>query len=129
MQSKGNFIQVPVSQPAHPFPPFPLYLDTLLLQSGLDNKKGSTETISVSFVTAVGAGVPSTYGSNVNAYCVLLRNLPIEEEGFDKSATSGCVYVTCPEKKGTLPIDVDPSSPDPTGNLCLPLPSCPALTP
>jgi hypothetical protein len=29
---KGNFIQVPASQPPHPFLPFPLYLDTLLLQ-------------------------------------------------------------------------------------------------
>ena len=32
MHPKGNFIQVPVSQPANPFPPFPLYLETLLLQ-------------------------------------------------------------------------------------------------
>jgi hypothetical protein len=29
MQPKGNFIQVPVSQPPHPFPPFPVYLVTL----------------------------------------------------------------------------------------------------
>ena len=32
MHPKGNFIQVPVSQPPHPFLPFPLYLDTLLLK-------------------------------------------------------------------------------------------------
>ncbi len=36
MQSKGNFIQVPASQLPHPFLPFPLYLDTLLLQGSFD---------------------------------------------------------------------------------------------
>jgi hypothetical protein len=32
MQPKGNFIQVAVSQPLNPFLPFPLYLETVLLQ-------------------------------------------------------------------------------------------------
>jgi hypothetical protein len=32
MQLKGNFIQVPTSQPPHPILPLPLYLNTLLLQ-------------------------------------------------------------------------------------------------
>ena len=104
-------------------------------KSGLANKKGAAKAISASFVTTVGAGLPSAYGSNVNAYCASLRNLPIAAEGFDKSATSCCVYVTCPARyqshnsQGSLPLDADPSSPAPTVNLCLPLPSCPALTP
>ena len=73
-------------------------------KSGLANKKGAAKAISASFVTTVGAGVPSAYGSNVNAYYASLRNLPIAAEGFDKSATSGCVYVTCPVRYPSSPL-------------------------
>ena len=48
-------------------------------------------------------------------------------------------HLTCPidrlflppfsSTKGSLSLDAAPSSPDPTANLCLLLPSCPALTP
>ena len=37
-------------------------------KSGLVNQKGDVKDISTSFVTTVGGGVPSVYGSKVKAY-------------------------------------------------------------
>jgi hypothetical protein len=45
-------------------------LTSVFDKSGLANKKGADTAMSTSFVTTVGAGVPSVYGSKAKTYCV-----------------------------------------------------------